>query len=73
MLNKRRRQESIQKVVPKDNLKQTEAKGCPFQNKKNKIMGTQRKWLTNTMDELGVDHAARTQCLEFYPNGRMKK
>ena len=40
MSNERPRQASTPLVVAKDNLKQTETKGYPLQNKKNKIMST---------------------------------
>ena len=45
-----------------------------FETKKtNKIINTYLKQLTHTTRQVGVDHAAGTQCLEFFPNGRMKK
>ena len=50
MSNERRSQGSTPVVVAKDNLKQTEAKGYPSQNKKNKIMSTYLKRLTYTID-----------------------
>ena len=46
MSNERQRQLSTPVMVAKDNLKQTETKGYPLQNKTKKNKKKNLKWLT---------------------------
>ena len=50
MSTERQRQLSTPVVDAKDTLKQTETKGYPLQNKKNKVVSTCLKRVTHTTD-----------------------
>ena len=78
MSNERRRQTSTPVVVAKDNLKNREKQKvtlCKTKQEKTKIQNNKCLPLTASPcnGRIGVDHSTRTQCLEFSPNGRMKK
>ena len=53
MSNERQRQASTPVVVAKDNLRQTEIKDYPLQNRRNKIMSICLKRLTHTTQRTG--------------------
>ena len=63
MSNERGRQASRPVKVTKDNLIRDRNKKLPFAKQKEQNKGRTGR----------VDHAARTQCLEFSPNERMEK
>ena len=63
MSNERGRQASRPVKVTKDNLIRDRNKMLPFAKQKEQNKGRTGR----------VDHAARTQCLEFSPNERMEK
>ena len=78
MSNERQRQVSKPLVVAKDNLKNRQKQMVALCKTKQQNMKRQNnQFLPETAypynEWVGVDQAARTQCLEFSLNGRMKR
>ena len=78
MSNERQRQASTPVVVAKDNLKNRQKQKvtlCKTKQQKTKIQNNKYLPLMASPcnGRIGRNHSARTQRLEFSPNGRMKK